>query len=139
VERGNGGGAHEAFVDAGHDGVNLPARLARRMMEQLVRILTAIFWVAAPVFVAMVVLSWVDYGLLVRLLGDGGVRFVSGVLVGVVLICSGLIAWYEFRANPLEEVSEYGEWTGRMTFYAIVFGITLFLSFFFLPAVFFAT
>jgi hypothetical protein len=109
------------------------------MMEQLVRILTAIFWVAAPLFVAMMVLSWLDYGLLVGLLGDGGMRFVSGVLVGVVLICSGLIAWYEFRANPLEEVSEYGEWTGRMTFYAIVFGITLFLSFFFLPAVFFGS
>ena len=108
-------------------------------MEQIVRILGAIFWVAAPVFVAMVVVSWLDYGLLEGLLGDGGMRFVSGVLVGVVLICSGLIAWYEFRANPLEEASEYGEWTGRMTFYAIVFGITLFLAFFFIPSVFFAS
>ncbi len=108
-------------------------------MEQFARILTAIFWVAAPLFVAMLVLTGLDYGLLEGLLGDGGIRFVSGVLVGVVLICSGLITWYEFRKNPLEEVSEYGEWTGRMTFYAIVFGITLFLSFFFIPSLFFAS
>ena len=104
-------------------------------MEQFFRILTAIFWVAAPVFLAMVVLSWLNYGMLEGLLGDGGIRLVSGVLIGVVLICSGLITWYEFRANPLEDVSEYGEWTGRATFYAIVFGITLFLSSFFIPSV----
>jgi hypothetical protein len=109
------------------------------LMEQFVRILTAIFWVAAPVFVAVLVFSWLDYGLLEGLLGDRGLRLVSGVLVGVVLICSGLIASYEFRKNPLEEVSEYGEWTGRMTFYAIVFGISLFLAFFFIPSVFFGS
>lgn len=40
------------------------------MMEQFVRILRAIFWVAAPAFVALVVISSLDYGLLVGLLGD---------------------------------------------------------------------
>ena len=80
-------------------------------MEQFVRILTAIFRVAAPVFLAMLVLSWLDYGLLEGLLGDRGLRFVSGVLVGVVLICSGLIAWYEFRKNPLEELSAVPRYT----------------------------
>ena len=108
-------------------------------MEQFVRMLTAIFWVAAPAFLAVLVLSWLDYGLLEGLLGDGDMRFVSGVLISVVLICSGLITWYEFRASPLEDVSEYGEWTGRATFYAIVFGITLFLSSFFIPSVFFGS
>jgi hypothetical protein len=128
----------ETLLDVGNGGVKVPGQLARRMtMEQFVRILTAIFWVAAPVFMAMLVLSWLDYGLLEGLLGDGGMRFAFGVLVGVVLICSGLIAWYEFRANPAED-AEYGEWTGRMAFYATVFGITLFLSFFFIPAVFFS-
>lgn len=58
--------------------------------------------------------------------------------VVVVLICSGTIAWYEFRANPLEE-AEYGEWMGKMLFYATVFRITLFMSVFFIPAVFFAS
>src|SRR3712207_9490854 len=69
---------------------------------------------------------------------DEGLEVVNAVLIGTVAACSGLIAWYEFRANPAEE-AEYGEWTGKMAFYAMVFGITLFLSFFFVPVVFFGS
>ncbi len=110
-------------------------------MERFVRILSAIFWVAAPLFVAMVALSVINYALVEGLFGDRGLRLIFGVLVGVVLICSGTIVWYEFRSNPLEEDAlgrEYGAWTGTMLFYGIVFGITLFISAFFLPAAFFA-
>lgn len=115
----------------------LPARFVwKMMMERFIRILTTIFWVAAPVFVALVALSGLNYGLLVGMLGDWGLRLVFGMLVSVALICSGTIAWYEFRANPLEE-AEYGEWTGKMLFWAIVFGITLFVSIFFIPAMVF--
>lgn len=110
-------------------------------MERFVRILTAILWVVAPIFVAMVTLSGFDYDLLVGLIGDQGLRAVFGALVSVVLICSGLLTWHEFRANPLKAEAlgrEYGPWTGKMLFYATVFGITLFLSAFFVPAIFFA-
>ena len=63
-------------------------------------------------------------------------RLLEAVLVGTVTICSGLIAWYEFRANNAEE-TEYGEWTGKAALYATIFGITLFLSFLFIPVAFF--
>jgi hypothetical protein len=108
------------------------------VMEQFVRILTAIFWVAASLLVASLVVAWLSYNFMVGLLSDKGLGVVNAVLMGTVVVCFGLIAWYEFRANPAEE-AEYGEWTGRMTFYAIVFGITLFLSFYFVTVVFFGS
>ncbi len=108
------------------------------VMEQLVRILTAIFWVAAPLLVASLFVAFLSYDFMVGLLSDEGLEVVNAVLMGTVVVCSGLIAWQEFRANPAEE-AEYGEWTGRMVFYATVFGITLFMSFYFVPMVFFSS
>jgi hypothetical protein len=108
------------------------------MMEQIGRILTAMFWVAAPLLIASLVVAWLSYDFVVGLLSEEGLEVVNAVLMGTVVVCSGLIAWQEFRANPTEE-AEYGEWTGRMVFYATVFGITLFLSFYFVPMVFFGS
>lgn len=105
-------------------------------MDHFVRILNAIFWVAASLFVASLFVASLSYDFMVRLLSDEVLEFVNAVLIGTVTVSSGLIAWYEFRTNPAEE-AEYGEWTGRMSFYAVVFGITLFLSFFFVPVAFF--
>ena len=112
---------------------------ARSMvMEHFVRILTAIFWVAAPLLVASLFVAWLSYDFMVGLLSEEGLEVVNAVLMGIVVVCSGLIAWAEFRANPAQE-AEYGEWTGRMAFYATVFGITLFMSFYFVPMVFFGS
>ena len=72
-------------------------------MEQFVRILTAIFWVAAPLLVASLVLAWLSYDFIVGLLSDRSLGIVNAVLMGTVVVCSGLIAWYEFRANAAEE------------------------------------
>jgi hypothetical protein len=105
-------------------------------MEQVVRIVTAIFWVAASLLVASLFVAFLSYDVLVALFSDEGLEVVNAVLMGTVMVSSGLIAWYEFRANPAEE-AEYGEWTARMSFYAVVFGITLFMSFFFVPVAFF--
>jgi hypothetical protein len=55
----------------------------------------------------------------------------------MVTATSGLLAWREFRANPVEE-SEYGEWTAKALLYATVFAITFIMSFQFLPALFFS-
>ncbi len=108
-------------------------------MEQFARILTAIFWVVAPLLIASLFVASLSYDFMVGLLSDKGLGVVNAVLMGTVMVCSGLIALYEFRANPAEEGSEYGEWTGRMTFYAIVFGITLFMSFYFVPVAYFGS
>jgi hypothetical protein len=105
-------------------------------MERFVRILTVFLWVAATLFVAALFAAALSFDFFVALLGSERLETFEAVLVGTVTVCSGLIAWYEFRANNAEE-TEYGEWTGKAALYSTIFGITLFLSFFFVPVAFF--
>jgi hypothetical protein len=46
----------------------------------------------------------------------------------LLVVCSGVIALYDFRLNPLPE-TERGEWTGRQLSYALVFTISFFVAF----------
>ena len=101
-------------------------------MESLVRILNVVFWVAAGLFVASLALPNFTIGLL----GDGGAQVASAVLIAAVVVCSGAIAWYEFRLNPMAD-TERGEWTGRQLFYGLVFTITFFVGFLFILTVIF--
>lgn len=105
-------------------------------MERIVWVLTWFLWVAATLFVAMLFVGGLSFEYLVGLLGSEGVETVEAGLVATVAVCSGLIAWYEFRTNNARE-TEYGEWTGKAALYATIFGITLFLSFLFVPVAFF--
>ena len=91
-------------------------------MDPLTRILDVVFWITAA-FVG---------GALVFLDEPG----VIAVLMVMVVICSGAIALYEFRLNPLED-TERGEWTGRQLFYALVFTITFFVAFLYILTVIF--
>jgi uncharacterized membrane protein len=102
----------------------------------MIRVLESVFWVAALLLLLLLVLNSLSYDFIVGLVGDRGLRVIGAVLVAVVLICSGVIALYEFRLNPLVD-SERGEWTGRQLFYALVSTISLFLAFFYIPAAFF--
>ena len=61
---------------------------------------------------------------------------VNAVLMVAVVVCSGAIAWYEFRLNPMAD-TERGEWTGRQLFYALVFSITFFVGFLYVLTVVF--
>ena len=110
----------------------------RWAMRLIIGVLTVIFWVAATIFVAMVAISGFDFGLLEKPLGNRGLRIVYGASISVMLVSSGSVAWYEFRANPLEDASAFADWTWKMTLYATIFGITLFLSFFYIPSMLFA-
>ena len=105
-------------------------------MEWIVRILTVFLWVAATLFVVLLFAAGQNFEFLMGLLGRERLETFEAVLVGTVAVCSGLIAWYEFRANNAEE-TEYGEWTGKAVLYSTIFGITLFLAFFFVPVAFF--
>jgi hypothetical protein len=100
-------------------------------VEPLVRVLNVVFWVAAGLFVATLVLS----GFTARLFGDGGAQVVTAALIAAV-VCSGVIALYEFRLNPMAD-TERGEWTSRQLFYATVFTITFFVGFLFILTVVF--
>ena len=105
-------------------------------MERFVRILTVVLWVAATLFVASLFAAGQSFDFLVGLLGPERLETFEAVLVGTVAVCSGLIAWYEFRTNNAGE-TEYGEWTGKAAFYATIFGIALFMSFYFVPVAIF--
>jgi hypothetical protein len=105
-------------------------------MERFVRVLAVIFWVAATLFVALLFTAGLSYDFVVGLLGSERLETVYAVLLGTVVVCSGLIAWHEFRANPAEETA-YGQGTGKAAFYATMFWIALFLSFYFVPVAYF--
>jgi hypothetical protein len=94
----------------------------RWIVEQAVRILNVVFWVAAPILVLS--LFFLD------------VPVVIAILMVVVVVCSGAIAWYEFRLNPMAD-TERGEWTNRQLFYGLVFAITFFVAFLYVLALVF--
>jgi hypothetical protein len=74
----------------------------------LIRVLIVILCVAVAVFLVMLLISLTrGPDLLVGLLGNGGLRFVYGVLVGVMLSCSGVIVWEWFRRRKLGDVDEH--------------------------------
>ena len=105
-------------------------------MERFVRVLAVFFWVAATLFVAVLFTSTLSYYFVVGLLGIERLETINAVLVVTVALCSGLIGWHEFRANPAEETT-YGQGTGKAAFYATIFGIALFMSFYFVPVAIF--
>ncbi|CAN5258055.1 MAG: hypothetical protein M3Q62_09580 [Actinomycetota bacterium] len=92
------------------------------MVEPVVRVLNVLFWVAAALLVAALVLL------------DAPVF--NAILMVAVVVCSGAIAWYEFRLNPMAD-TERGEWTGRQLFYALAFTITFFVAFLYILTVVF--
>jgi hypothetical protein len=91
-------------------------------MQPVVRVLNVVFWVAAALLVASVVFF--------------DVPVVNAVLMVAVVVCSSLIALYEFRLNPLAD-TERGEWTGRQLFYGLVFTISFFVAFLYVLTVVF--
>jgi hypothetical protein len=106
-------------------------------MELFIRVLTAILWMAAAIFVGAMVLSGFSYELMLGMLGDRGIRLLTGVSLSVVLICSAALAGYEFWKNPSDE-GKRGEWTGRQQFYTLIFACALLMSGFYIPAMFFS-
>jgi hypothetical protein len=91
-------------------------------VDPIVRVLDVIFWITAAFLV----------GALVFLEEPA----VNAILMLVLVVCSGVIALYEFRLNPLPE-TERGEWTGRQLFYAVVFTISFFVTFLYILTVIF--
>ena len=91
-------------------------------MEQVIRALNVAFWVVAALLGAS--LLFLD------------APIVNAVLLLAVGLCSGALAWYEFRLNPMDD-TERGEWTGRQLFYALVFTVSFFVAFLYVLTVVF--
>jgi hypothetical protein len=105
-------------------------------MERFVRVLEVFFWVAATLLVAVLFTSTLSYNFVVGLLGSERLETINAVLVVTVGLCSGLIGWHEFRANPAQK-SMYEQGTGKASFYTTIFWIALFVSVYFVPAAYF--
>jgi Na+/melibiose symporter-like transporter len=105
-------------------------------MERFVRVLEVFFWVAATLLVAVLFTSTLSYYFVVGLLGIERLETINAVLVVTVALCSGLIGWHEFRANPAEKTM-YEQGTGKASFYTTIFWIALFVSVYFVPAAYF--
>src|SRR5215210_4639224 len=108
-----------------------PTQWWGRFVGAALRVLTAVFWVAAPIFVVLIVVSSVTQSI------GPTQSLITGISLSVVVISSGAIAWVEFRSNPLDD-SERGEWTNKMLFYGLVFGMTFAVAALYLPALYFA-
>ena len=91
-------------------------------MDPIVRVLDVIFWIIVAFLVAALVYFKEPV--------------LNAVLMVMVVVCSGIIALYEFRLNPLAD-TERGEWTGRQLLYALVFTITFFVAFLYVLTVIF--
>ena len=81
-----------------------------------------VFWIIAALFVGALIF-----------LDEPGV---NALLLAMLVVCSGLLALYEFRLNP-QSRTERGEWSGRQLFYALVFTISFFVAFIYILTVIF--
>jgi di/tricarboxylate transporter len=102
-----------------------------RRVSSALPVLTVVFWVAAAIFVVLLAVP--------SFIGSLGawLSLLTGISLLVVMLSSGAIAWVEFKSNPSED-AERGEWTNKMLFYGLVFAITFFVAFFYLPGLYFA-
>ena len=103
-------------------------------MDLIFRCITAVFWanVAAAV-------PWLALSNAAGPLGDavGGSRLIFSALISTIAACSGLLLWREWRDDPAEPC-EYGEWTNKQLFYAIVFATSFFVAFLGLAGLYFS-
>jgi hypothetical protein len=115
-------------------------------MKRVVGVVSVLFWASAALMTALVVLSW----------GAPGVRDaesflrLGAALLGLVMVSSAFLFWQEVRANRQESravrresrdisVEEGEEWTPKAWLYATAFGLSFFVSWYLLPALFFSS
>ena len=111
-------GAHEHSTRGG-------ARL-RAILSVVNKVL---FWVSVALAAVLAVLSWVIPSLTALRAFDA----LYGAVLGLAVVTSGLLLWQEVRANREDD-----EWSPMAWLYATAFGLSLFLSFYMLPALYFA-
>ena len=91
-------------------------------MRTALSVLTVVFWVAASICVVMIAVYAFTQSM------GAWLSWMTGISLLVVVVCSGAIAWVEFRSKSKED-AERGEWTNKMLFYGLVFAIKFFVTF----------
>ena len=89
----------------------------------------ALFWASVALVVVLTLVSWSVPGLFVLRAFD----LLDGAALGLAMVTSGLLFWQEVRANRRDD-----EWSAMAWLYATAFGLSLFLSLYMLPALYFA-
>jgi membrane protein implicated in regulation of membrane protease activity len=112
-------------------------------MRRLVGVVTVVFWGSAAIMTALVGLSWAAPGMR----DEQAFLSLSGASVVLAMVSSGFLFWQELRANrqvnrtvrresrdiPVEEGEE---WTPKAWLYATAFGLSFFVWWYLLPALF---
>ncbi len=120
-----------------------PSTRDRSRTKRVVGVVTVLFWASVALMTALVGLSWAAPG--VR--GEQLFLNSSGALVGLAMVSSAFLFWQELRVNRQElrtirresrdlRVEEGDEWTPKAWLYATAFGLSFFLSWYLLPALF---
>jgi len=115
-------------------------------MRRVVGVVTVLFWASAALMTVLVVLFWVAPGLREA----RSLNLLGGMFVGLAMVSSAFLFWQELRANRQEiravrresrdiSVDEDEEWTSKAWLYATAFGLSFFLSWYLLPALFFSS
>jgi hypothetical protein len=92
-------------------------------------VVKALFWVSVALVAILTVLSWVAPALTALRSFD----VLDGAVLGLAVLTSGLLFWREVRTNGGDD-----EWSRMAWLYATAFGLSLFLSLYMLPALYFA-
>jgi hypothetical protein len=114
-------------------------------MSRMVSVVTALFWGSAALWAVLVTLSWAAPALLEERLFLN----LSGASLGLAMVSSAFLFWRELRAGRQElravrrrnraiHVEEGSEWTPKAWLYATAFGLSFFVSWYLLPALFFS-
>ncbi len=120
-----------------------PSTRARSRIRRVVGVTTVLFWTSAALMTVLVVLFWVAPGLR----DERSLHLLGGIFVGLAMVSSAFLFWQELRANRQElravrresrdiSVDEGEEWTPKAWLYASAFGLSFFVSWYLLPALF---
>ena len=90
-------------------------------MTGAVRILTLVFWLVFAVTAGWMGLSAWNYDLVAELFGEGGSRLVTTILLGVLVLTSGVLLLYYRRSAGDEDY-----WSGLELVYALALFVALF-------------
>lgn len=118
----------------------------RSRMRHVLGVVTVLFWASVALMTVLIMLSWIAP--VVR--EERSFNLLSGACIGLAMVTSAFLFWRELWTNRQElravkresrniHVEEDNEWTPKAWLYATTFGLSFFLSWYLLPALFFSS
>ena len=123
-----------------------PSTKTLSRMERALGVVRVLFWASAALMTVLVVLFWAAPGVSAA----RSFNLLGGAVLGLAMVTSAFLFWQELRANRQElrtfrresrdiRVEGDTEWTPKAWLYATAFGLSFFLSWYLLPALFFSS